>query len=156
MPVTETELISIRNSSIDRLGAFAKKKIRKGTRLIQYIGEKIDKAESQKRCEAENYYVFTLDDKWDIDGDKDWNPAKYINHSCDPNAESQVLDGQVWIYAIRSIEPQEEITFNYGYDMENYKEHICRCGAPNCIGYMVAEEFFDHFRNLNKVSAATP
>jgi uncharacterized protein len=154
VPSLETELISFRNSPIDRLGAFAKKKISAGARLIEYIGEKIDKAESKKRCDAENYYIFTLDDEWDLDGDKDWNPAKYINHSCEPNAESQVVDGHVWVFALRDIEPGEEITFNYGYDLENYKEHICKCGAPSCLGYMVAEEFFDHIRKLHPKGAS--
>jgi len=152
VPELETELISFRNSPIDRLGGFAKKKISRGARLIEYIGEKISKEESARRCEAENYYIFTLDDQWDIDGDKDWNPAKYINHSCAPNAESQVLDGHIWLYALRDIEPGEEITFNYGYDIENYKEHVCRCGAANCLGYMVAEEFFDEIRRINSLN----
>ncbi|MFN7141924.1 MAG: SET domain-containing protein [Limisphaerales bacterium] len=149
MPELETKLLVFKQSAIDRTGAFAKKKISRGTRIIEYVGEKIDKAESAKRCEAENYYIFTLDDDWDIDGDKDWNPAKYINHSCEPNAESQIVDGHIWIFAIDDIEPGEEVTMNYGYDLENYKEHICRCGAPSCLGYMVAEEFFDHIRQLN-------
>ncbi len=154
MPELETELISFKNSPIDRLGAFARKKIPRGARLIEYIGERIDKAESARRCEAENYYIFTLDDDWDIDGDKDWNPAKYINHSCAPNAEAQIVDGHIWIYALCKIEPGEEITFNYGYDLENYKDHVCRCGARTCLGYMVAEELFDEVRKINEAAAS--
>lgn len=150
MPELETDLIVFKNSPIHRLGGFAKKRISEGTRLIQYVGEKISKAESARRCAEENYYIFTLDDEWDIDGDKEWNLARLLNHSCEPNAESRIENGEIWIYAIRDIEPGEEITFNYGYDLEDYKDHVCRCGAPSCVGYMVAEEFFDHIRKLNQ------
>lgn len=146
MPVQETELLIFRHSTIDRTGAFAKQRIRKGTRIIEYVGRKISKAESARQCEADNYYIFTLNDDCDIDGDVDWNPAKYINHSCSPNTEAQNIRGRIWIIALRRIEPGEEITFNYGYGIENYKDHPCRCGAPNCVGYIVAEEFFDEMR----------
>jgi SET domain-containing protein len=144
--VHETEWLVFRNSAIDRTGAFARKRIPKGTHIIEYVGEKISKDESAKRCEAENFYIFTLNDDCDIDGDVDWNPAKYINHSCSPNAEGQTIGDEIWIVALRRIEPGEEITFNYGYDIENWREHPCRCGSPDCIGFIVAEEYFNTIR----------
>jgi SET domain-containing protein len=140
------ELFEIRKSAIDGTGCFALKKIEKGTPVVEYVGEKISKAESLKRCENQNHYIFTLDDEFDLDGDVDWNPAKFINHSCDPNCEAEFFGEMIWIMAIRDIEPGEEITFNYSYDLEDYKEHPCRCGSPNCVGYIVAEEFFPKFR----------
>jgi SET domain-containing protein len=53
---------------------------------------------------------------------------------------------RIWVYALRDIKAGEELTFNYGYDLQDYEEHPCRCGAPNCIGYMVAQEHFDEVR----------
>ena len=126
------------------MGCFAIAPIAKGVRLIEYVGERISKAESTKRCEADNQYIFSINDEFDLDGNVGWNPAKFINHSCAPNCEAELDDCRVWIVALRDIEPGEEITFNYGYDLEGYEDHPCRCGAPNCVGYMVAEEFFPH------------
>jgi hypothetical protein len=56
-------------------------------------------------------------------------------------------DGRVWIVALRDIRPGEEITFNYGYDLVDYEEHPCRCGAPECAGYIVAEDLFAQVRS---------
>jgi uncharacterized protein len=137
--------LEFKNSGIHGMGGFALRKIKKGTPLIEYIGEKITKAESLARCEANNPYIFNLDDEFDLDGDVSWNSAKFINHSCAPNAEAEFFGEQIWIMAIRDIAAGEEITFNYSYDLEDYKEHPCRCGTRNCVGYMVAEEFFPKF-----------
>ena len=128
------------------MGGFALRKIKKGEPVIEYIGEKISKAESLRRCEAENPYIFQIDEEFDLDGNVGWNPAKFINHSCDPNCEAEFFDDMIWIMAKRDIESGEEITFNYSYDLEDYKEHPCKCGAANCVGYIVAEEFFPKFR----------
>jgi hypothetical protein len=76
----------------------------------------------------------------------DWNPARFLNHSCAPNCEAQFADGRIWLVAIRDIRAGEELTFNYGYDLTDYREHPCRCGAVSCVGYIVAEEFFEHVR----------
>ena len=73
-----------------------------------------------------------------------WNPARIINHSCAPNCEAELENERIWIVATRDIGAGEEITFNYGYDLEDYKEYVCRCGSPQCVGYIVAEEFFEH------------
>ena len=131
------------------MGGFALHKIEKGTPIIEYVGEKITKAESLVRCEANNPYIFNLGDEFDLDGNVGWNPAKFINHSCAPNAEAEFFDDQIWIMAIRGIEAGEEITFNYSYDLEDYKEHPCKCGAVNCVGYMIAEEFYPKFNRGN-------
>jgi SET domain-containing protein len=132
----------VKPSAVAGLGAFAMVPIRGGDTVIEYTGERISKQESLKRCIDGNNYIFQIDDEFDIDGSIDSNLARFINHSCAPNAEAQ-LDGEhVWIIALRNIAPGEEITFNYGYDLDDYREHRCNCGAPNCFGYILAEEFW--------------
>jgi SET domain-containing protein len=140
-------LIEFRNSTIHGTGGFARAFIPSGADLIEYVGRKIDKAESLRECELENPYIFTLDEQYDLDGNVDWNPARLLNHSCSPNAEAQDCDGKIWIVSVRDIQPGEEITFNYNYDLVDYQEHPCICGAANCVGYIVAEEFFDGLKS---------
>ena len=131
----------IRQSVIHGRGVFASRKIRKGTRVIQYIGELIDKEESNRRGLAlfeesqktggASVYIFDLNDKWDLDGDKSYNDARLINHSCEPNAEMVNEEEELWLYALRDILPEEEITFDYGYDIEHFLDHPFRCGKPS-------------------------
>lgn len=149
--VHETALVLFKRSSIHGLGGFAKVKIASGTAVLEYVGERITKAESLRRCEQDNVFIFALNEFEDIDGDVPWNPARWLNHSCSPNAEAQVIEGRIWLIALRDIAPSEEITFNYGFDLENYREYPCQCGAPNCVGFIVGEEFFDHVRGQNAV-----
>ena len=143
-PAAEAELLLFNTSPIHGTGGFAKTAIRKGTRILEYLGEKITKSESLSRCEQNNAYIFTLNDQQDLDGNVPWNPARFINHSCAPNCEAEKDDDRIWVIAIRDIQAGEEITFNYGYDLVDYKDSPCLCGAPNCVGYMVAEEYFEH------------
>ncbi len=144
--VAGTELIRFGPSAIHGIGGFARKVIPAGTPVIEYVGERIDKKESLRRCEAGNPFVFSLDEQWDLDGSVGWNPARFLNHSCEPNCEAELRNGRIWIVARRDISPGEELTFNYGFDLVDYREHPCRCGAPGCVGYMVAEEFFEMVR----------
>lgn len=125
-------------SRISGTGAFASRRFRRGERIVEYVGERISKAESLVRCEADNNFIFHLDDEWDIDGSVPYNPARFLNHSCAPNCEAVQLDGGIWILALRKISAGEELTFDYGYDIIDYHEHPCRCGAPGCPGYIVA------------------
>ncbi|MCS7090993.1 MAG: SET domain-containing protein-lysine N-methyltransferase [Verrucomicrobiota bacterium] len=144
----ETEWVVFRKSPIHGLGGFARKLIPAGTRVLEYVGEKIPKEESARRCEANNPYIFCLNDRYDLDGNVPWNPARFLNHSCNPNCESELDEEaeRIWIVALRDIQPGEELTFNYGYDLTEYKDYPCNCGAPNCVGYIVAEAFFEHVR----------
>ena len=135
-------LIEIGSSPIHGTGGYALADIPTDAQIIEYVGAKIDKKESQRQCELENPCIFFLDEQYDLDGNVDWNPARFLNHSCSPNAEAHEIDGRIWIVALRDIKAGEEITFNYNYDLEDYREHPCRCGALNCVGYIVAEEFF--------------
>ena len=142
--VLETDLLVLKDSPIHGLGGFAKAAIPQGTRVVEYVGERISKRESLRRCEQSNEYIFALDDQQDLDGNVAWNPARFLNHSCAPNCEAELQNERIWIIARRDIRAGEEITFNYGYDLENYRDYSCRCGWPRCIGYIVAEEFFGH------------
>lgn len=143
----KTELVVFRSSPIHGLGGFAKTAIANGARIIEYVGERISKSESLKRCEENNEYIFTLNEREDLDGNVEWNPARFINHSCTPNCDAELEDEHIWIVANRDIRAGEELTFNYGFDLENYREYPCRCGAPSCVGFIVAEAFFDHVKN---------
>jgi uncharacterized protein len=102
--------------------------------------------ESARRCEANNVYIFSLNDTHDLDGNFIWNPARLLNHSCSPNCEAELDADRIWLLALRDIEPGEELTFNYGFDLEDYRQYPCRCGSPDCVGFIVAEEFFEHVR----------
>jgi uncharacterized protein len=151
-PAAETEWLVFRRSRIHGLGGFARKDIPRNTRVIEYVGEKIDKQESLRRCEANNEYVFTLNEQQDLDGKVDWNPARWLNHSCCPNSEAVVEEEHIWVVALRDIKAGEEITFNYGFDLADYKDYPCVCGSSECVGYMVAEEFFEHVRRQQAVA----
>jgi len=136
------DLFDIATSPIQGRGGFARCDIARGTRVAEYFGQKITKLESLALCEENNPYIFALDDEFDLNGDVEWNPARFFNHSCDPTCDAENIDGRIWIIARRAIKAGEEITFNYGYDLESYREYPCQCGAPSCVGFIVAEEFF--------------
>jgi SET domain-containing protein len=140
------DLVVAKHSPIHGQGLFALSHIPAGTRVIQYVGQTITKRESLERCEGNNEYIFALDGERDLDGSVEWNLARLINHHCAPNCEAELAEGRIWVVAKRDICPDEEITFNYGYDLESYREHPCRCGASECVGYIVAEEFFPLIR----------
>lgn len=143
--------VEVRTSSIHSTGCFAARDIRQGEKVIEYVGPLISKEESLRECENENVYIFTLNDEYDINGNVAWNPARFINHSCAPNCESENDDEHVWILAIRDIKAGEELTYNYGFDLEEYKDYPCNCGSAQCVGYMVAAEFFDHARQYREL-----
>lgn len=145
--------VEFRPSGIHGFGGFATATIPAGTHIMEYVGERITKAQSLERCEQNNAAIFNLDDEWDLDGSVEWNPARHFNHSCAPNCDAEWIEGRIWIVAQRPIQPGEEITFNYGYDLEDYREHPCACGAPECVGYMVAEDYFDLIRARRSLNA---
>lgn len=114
------------------LGLFATKPIKKGTRIIRYFGPLLD-CNKEEDDAIENKYLFQLTKRWTIDGSVRENVARYINHSCKPNAESDVRPRKrkVFIRAIKNIEPGEEINYDYGTDY--FKEYLkpigCKCDA---------------------------
>lgn len=150
----------IRNSGIHNTGMFATRNIPEGTAIIEYFGERISKKESNKRClEWEEkarkkgeglVYIFDLNSKWDLDGNIEDNPAKFINHSCQENCEAVNDDDRIWIYSKKDIKKGEELSFDYGYNLEHFMDHPCRCGAVNCCGYIVAKEYRRKLRKVLK------
>lgn len=144
------EYWEVRMSSIHNRGLFARKDIPQGEQIIEYLGERISKEESHRRAaewdahaQKEGFgrvYIFELNDEWDLDGNIDPNPAKYANHHCEPNCESINYDDHIWLVAARDIAAGEELTFDYGYAIDSFLEHPCRCGAPSCLGYIVRRD----------------
>jgi hypothetical protein len=142
--------LDFKKSNIHNLGAYAARDIRKGTRIIEYIGQAITKKKAAKELQDGNGYVFTINKFFDIDGSVQWNPARYINHGCAANAESDIIKDRVWIIAARTIRKGEEVLYNYNYDLEDAFDNPCRCGAENCVGYIVGDEFWPKLRRLIK------
>lgn len=115
--------------------------------MIEYIGERITKAESERREEQRLkelrkggdgcVTIFDLNKRHDLDGRSARNVARLINHSCAPNCRSEQVRGRIWIVARRDIAVGEELTFDYGYSLENWELHPCRCGTEKCPGYIV-------------------
>ncbi len=141
-----SDLYEVKPSSIHGFGIFARHDLPEDTRVLEYIGERLTKAESLRRRMLGNFFVFIVTDQFDIDGAVDWNPARFINHSCTPNCDARMEDERIWIIARRDLHAGEELSFNYGYNLEDYEDHVCRCGAQECLGFMVAEEHFDEVR----------
>src|SRR5271155_176720 len=114
------------------LGLFATKPIKKGTKIIRYFGPLLD-SKKKKDDAIENKYLFELNNRWTIDGSVRKNVARYINHACKPNAESDVRPRKrkVFIRAIKNIEPGDEINYDYGTDyFKAYLKPIgCKCVA---------------------------
>jgi hypothetical protein len=114
------------------LGLFATKPIRKGAKIVRYFGPLLD-SRKKKDDAIENKYLFELNGRWTIDGSVRENVARYINHACRPNAESDVKPRKrkVVIRAIKDIEPGEEINYDYGTDyFKAYLKPIgCKCDA---------------------------
>jgi SET domain-containing protein len=114
------------------LGLFATKPIKKGTKIVRYFGPLLD-SRNKKHEDIENKYLFELNGRWTIDGSVRKNVARYINHACRPNAESDVSarKRKVVIRAIKNIEPGEEINYDYGTDyFKAYLKPIgCKCAT---------------------------
>jgi uncharacterized protein len=140
-------LYVVRNSRIHGRGVFAVRQIRKGTRIVEYTGERISDKEADRRYDdtrmkRHHTFLFTLDSKTVIDGaiEKGGGDASYINHSCEPNCEAVITGKRIFIHALRTIEPGAELAYDYQYertgrnDAELEKFYVCKCGAPNCRG----------------------
>ena len=142
----ETEWVSFRPSAIHGMGGFARKDIPTGVRVIEYVGERIDKQESLRRCEQNNEFIFTLNETCDLDGNIPGNPARWINHSCAPNCEPEEEGGRMFIDARRDIKPGEELTYDYQLFVEERytpalkRLYACACGSRKCRGNFLAEK----------------
>lgn len=142
------EWFEVRNSRIQGRGAFAIRKIPAGTRIVEYVGEKVTPEVATERydddsMESHHTFLFTLDDDWVVDAGVRGNNARFINHSCAPNCESVTEDGHIYIEAIQDIPKGAELTYDYELEREGrYKKawdqlYACRCGVPTCRGTML-------------------
>lgn len=133
------------------MGAFATQPIRRGTRVIEYLGERINQDEADRRyddtsVERPRVLLFTVDKRTVIDAGVGGNEARFINHSCDPNCRSETRRGRVHIWSMRNIEPGEELTYDYNLtrdgisDGEAYTRYACDCGSPKCRRTMLASK----------------
>jgi uncharacterized protein len=140
--------IQVRDSSVHGRGVFATRRIEKGERIMEYLGERVSHEEADRRYESKeendsHTFLFIVDSKTVIDAGVDGNDARFFNHSCDPNCESVVEKRRVYIEALRAIEPGEEMTYDYQiYKEEGDPENIdevfaCRCGFADCRGTML-------------------
>lgn len=137
----------VRHSRIHGYGAFATRRIRKGARIIEYQGERISPDEGDRRyANADPHSIillFTVNKRVTIDAGVGGNDARFINHSCDPNCETVDEDAHIYIEAIRTIQPGEELLYDYhltrdeGDGARAEAEYACKCGSPNCRGTML-------------------
>lgn len=135
-------------SSIHGRGVRARVVVPVGTRVIEYTGERITKAEAERRESLrlargrrggdDCVYIFELNARHDLDGRTRRNVARLINHSCAPNCRAETIRGRIWIIARREIPAGEELTFDYGFALKEWRLHPCRCGSPKCAGYIVS------------------
>jgi hypothetical protein len=140
--------IEVRNSPIHGKGVFAARRIPKGTRLIEYLGDRISHKEADERYvdhdpNDNHTFLFIVDRHVVIDAGVGGNDARFINHSCDGNCESVIQERRVFIEATRVIEKGEELGYDYEIgrekdDPDNVDEiFACRCGSPKCRGTML-------------------
>ncbi|HTX05119.1 MAG TPA: SET domain-containing protein-lysine N-methyltransferase [Steroidobacteraceae bacterium] len=142
-------LFEVRSSPVHGMGAFALRRIRKGTRIIEYLGERVSHEEADRRYESKaandaHTFLFIVDSKTVIDAGVAGNEARFLNHSCNPNCESVIESRRVFIEAIRTIEPGEEMTYDYRIQREAddppgiEEVFACRCGSAGCRGTMLS------------------
>lgn len=123
----------------------------KGTRLMEYLGERITHAEADRRYAREHEnsphtMLFAVNEKVVIDATRRGNSARYINHSCKPNCEAVEEEGRIFIETLRKIEPGEELTYDYNLVLEERhtpamkKMHACYCGARRCRGTLLGKK----------------
>jgi uncharacterized protein len=141
--------LEVQQSAIQGRGAFATRNIRKGTRLIEYLGQRISWRTADKRYDDEKMgrhhtFLFTVDDRMVIDAAVKGNDARFLNHSCDGNCEAISDRKRIFIEARKSIKAGEELLYDYQYERtddhteEDEKFYACRCGSPKCRGSILA------------------
>lgn len=140
--------LKVRRSPIQGKGAFAIRRIPKGTRIIEYAGERITPEDAALRYLDDDdpeipVLLFDLDKNTLIDAGRHGNDARFINHSCEPNCETVEDNRRIYIESIRAIKPGAEITYDYHLDVPRRERarlkeiYACRCGSKSCRGTMV-------------------
>ena len=147
-PEPAAPLIEVRASPLHGLGVFAAQRIRRGTRVIEYEGERVSHTEADRRYEDKDAddahtFLFIVDARTVIDAGVGGNEARFVNHACQPNCESVIENRRVFIEAVRTIEPGEELTYDYQIQREADDPpdvdtiFACRCGSGRCRGSML-------------------
>ena len=141
-------LFEVRHSRVHGYGVFALRRIRKGTNVIEYLGERVSHECANDRYEHKDpkdghTFLFTVDAKTVIDAGINGNEARFVNHGCDPNCQTVDIGKRIFIEAIRSIEPGEELAYDYRIQRDDDDPadvdliFACHCGAKNCRGSML-------------------
>lgn len=141
--------LAVRSSRIEGRGVYALGPIRRGARIIEYTGRRIDDARAAALYEdpaavRHLTYLFQVRRGVVIDGADGGNAARFINHSCNPNCETLIVGDRVFIRAKRAISSGDELTFDYWFerdgseDAEVERAYACRCGTSRCRGSMFA------------------
>jgi uncharacterized protein len=145
-----TPAFAISSSRIAGQGAFATRAIAKGDRLIEYVGERLTHAAADARYDDRAHdkhhtFLFAVNRSTVIDATVEGNDSRFINHACEPNCESVIERGRVFIDAIRAIRKGEELTYDYAYardgtetEEEETTLYVCRCGSRRCRGTILA------------------
>ena len=156
-------LFEVRHSAVHGYGVFALRRIRKGTTVIEYLGDRVSHHEADSRYEDKHAndnhtFLFTVDSKTVIDAGVNGNEARFINHGCDPNCESTTLHKRIFIEAIRTIQPDEELVYDYQIERDcedppNVDDiFACRCGAAECRGSMLVARKIPRKKKTHKVA----
>jgi hypothetical protein len=162
---TDAPLYEVRRSGIHGRGVYATRRIPKGTRIVEYLGDRITHEEADARYAAKGQddghtFLFVVSDRVVIDAGVGGNDARFINHSCGPNCDTVIEDERVFIEALRTIQPGEELGYEYGLtwettdDPDELANYACRCGAPNCRGTMLDEVPLDQKKPTQRRKAA--
>ncbi|MFM7100197.1 MAG: SET domain-containing protein [Verrucomicrobiota bacterium] len=141
-------MIEARPSRIHGQGLFALQTFRPGERVVEYRGERLDLQEGALRLALGNDALCQIGAGAVLDGGGVGNLARWANHACLPNAEMVESDGHLWLVARALLRAGTEITFDYGYDLTDWRSFPCRCGADSCAGFIVAEPFRANLRRL--------
>jgi SET domain-containing protein len=143
--MTQSLPFEVRESPLAGKGAFAIRPIAKGERIIEYVGERIPHPVADERydddtMEEHHTFLFTVSSRTVIDATHGGNESRYINHSCEPNCETEIDRGRVFIFALRDIAPGEELAYDYAYERsgdeteKEERQYKCLCGAKTCRG----------------------
>lgn len=141
-------IYAVRKSGIHGKGVFATTVIPKGTRIIEYKGQRLSPQEADARygpnAKMEIVLLFSVDESTVIDAAVRGNAARFINHSCSPNCQAVMEDGRIFIEALRQIKPEEELFYDYGLELDARQKkksaqlYPCHCGSRKCRGTLAA------------------
>jgi SET domain-containing protein len=146
--VKRRPMIEVSRSRVHGRGVFALRRLRKGTRVVEYVGERISHAEADARyadkdAKDNHTFLYIVDRKTVIDAGVGGNEARFINHSCDGNCETIIENKRLYIEARRTIQPGEELSYDYQIEREDSDPadvdeiYACRCGSAKCRGTML-------------------